>query len=174
MNNFEKHMQIIAGMDVSNDNKMQLSDTDKKRIGDAYFKLFYNLTYANWLRGGNLGTAWFRALKQLNEFIMKKNANNPAIMYLQQLFSSHNTRWSKEMMTNKNRDMELDLSFAEKQDFTQKSARGVNQALSALREIISVYEMSDVDKKHAPTAQKMSIATNIILTRVRKFQTVTR
>ena len=60
------------------------------------------------------------------------------------------------------------------QDFTQKSARGVNQALSALREIISVYEMSDVDKKHAPTAQKMSIATNIILTRVRKFQTATR
>lgn len=174
MNNFEKHMQIIAGMDVSNDNKMQLSDTDKKRIGDAYFKLFYNLTYANWLRGGNLGTAWFRALKQLNEFIMKKNANNPAIMYLQQLFSSHNTRWSKEMMTNKNRDMELDLSSAEKQDFTQKSTRGVNQALSALREIISVYEMSDVDKKRAPTAQKMSIATDIILTHVRKFQTATR
>lgn len=78
------------------------------------------------------------------------------------------------MMTNKNRDMELDLSSAEKQDFTQKSTRGVNQALSALREIISVYEMSDVDKKHAPTAQKMSIATDIILTHVRKFQTATR
>ena len=42
MNNiFQQNMTIIAGGNAQNPNEKQLSADDKKKISDAYFKLYY-------------------------------------------------------------------------------------------------------------------------------------
>ena len=41
---FDKNMMIIAGENPKSTQEKQLNATDKKKISDEYFKLFFNLS----------------------------------------------------------------------------------------------------------------------------------
>ena len=104
---FNKNMQIIMGKSAQRD--VELSADDKKNLSTAYQKLFANLTYNHWLRGGTLGKAWYNTLTQMKQFIQSMGTSGPAAMYLRQMFASHSAEWAKVMMTNPNRETVLDV-----------------------------------------------------------------
>ena len=151
---FEKNMQIIAGANLQNEQEKQLSAADKKKLSDNYFKLFFNLSYTNWLRGRSLGEAWYIAIKQMQQFIENKNGNNQASLYLRQIFASHKAKWSQVMMTSQHRDDILELTPEQKQNWNQRVAQNTTSALNILNDIIKTYSKPSSDNnKQAQTQQ---------------------
>lgn len=136
---FQQNMTIIAGDKAQNPNEKQLSADDKKKISDAYFKLYYGLTFANWMRGGTLANAWFQALEQVKSFISSKNAQNSAAMYMRQVNAAHNARWSKIIMTNPNKDKTVQCPPDKKQELNALINRDINQGLASLNEVLGKY-----------------------------------
>lgn len=136
---FETNMRIIAGENLEKNQEKQLSDIDKKKITDAYFKLFFNLTYTNWLRGKTLGEAWYASLAQLEQYVNNKKGVNSASLYLKQIFAAHKTKWSQVMMTNKHRDDVLQATPEQKQKWTQETAKNTTSALNTLNETIKEF-----------------------------------
>lgn len=138
---FSTNMKIIAGVNVQRDEqKRELADADKKKLSSAYFQLFYNLTFANWLRGGNLGTAWYRALAQMQQFVNSKSAKNPAGLYLRQVLSAHKARWAQVMMTSPHRNDVISASPEKIQQWNQRVARATTQAMNGLNTTLAQYE----------------------------------
>lgn len=138
---FSTNMKIIAGVNVQRDEqKRELADADKKKLSSAYFQLFYNLTFANWLRGGNLGTAWYRALAQMQQFVNSKSAKNPAGLYLRQVLSAHKARWAQLMMTSPHRNDVIRASPEKIQQWNQRVARATTQAMNGLNTTLAQYE----------------------------------
>ena len=157
MDDFDKNMQVIAGADSQQNQELQLSDADKKKLSEQYFKLFLNLTYTNWLRGKTLGQAWYTALSQLEQFIKNKKSHNPASLYLRQIFAAHKTKWAQVMMTNKHRDEVLDIKPELKQKWAQRAAQNTTSALNALNEIEKSYtKPQESDKKHTNNELKIA------------------
>lgn len=151
---FNKNMQIISGVENSKTQDKQLSDADKKVISESYFKLFFNLTYANWLRGKTLGESWFTALSQLEQFVKSKNANNQAALYLRQIFAAHKTKWAHVMMTNKHRDDVLQPTPEQKQKWNQQTAQNVTAAMNSLNTTLKIYDLSEQKNNKSQTAQQ--------------------
>ena len=77
---FNQYMKIIAGESIQKKQEKVLSEEDKKKISSAYFQLFYNISFANWLKGASLGQAWYKAIEQIKSFISSKTHENPATM----------------------------------------------------------------------------------------------
>ena len=136
---FEKNMRIIAGENMHDNQSKQLSEQDKNKLSESYFKLFFNLTYNNWLRGKKLGESWYTALNQLEQFITSKKSNNPASLYLRQIFASNKTKWAQVMMTSKHRDDVLQPTPEQKQNWNQIASKNISNALTMLNETIKAY-----------------------------------
>lgn len=151
---FDKNMQIISGAENLKTQDKQLSDTDKQKISEAYFKLFFNLTYTNWLRGKTLGNSWFTALSQLEQFVKSKNGNNQAALYLRQIFAAHKTKWDQVMMTNKHRDDVLQPTPEQKQKWNQRTAKAVTDSMNSLNGILKTYEVPEQKNNKPQTAQQ--------------------
>ena len=136
---FDKNIAIISGAGVAQDSHKSISNIDKKKLADAYFKLFYNLTYTNWLRGGNLGRAWYTALAQTKQFIMARDERNSASLYLKQIFSAHSVRWGRVMMTNQHREDVINADDTKKQQWRERAAKNTTFALDTLKNIVAQY-----------------------------------
>lgn len=154
---FDKNMMIIAGENPKSTQEKQLNATDKKKISDEYFKLFFNLTYSNWLRGGNLGAAWYSAIEQIKQFVTAKNANNPASMYMRQIFVAHNARWAQVMMTNRHRNDVIDAPATQKQSWRERAAKNTTAALKALNDTVAAYTPRAQAKANATNAQPAQV-----------------
>ena len=152
---FNKYMQMIAGQSPQKSGEQQLSDADKKKLSDAYFELFFNLSAINWLRGGNLGHAWYAAMAQMKSYTKSKNANNPASMYIRQIFAAHNARWSQIMMTNPHRDDIIDAPTEKRQEWLKRVSPKVSDMLKTLNETIAVYNVND-DKNKNQSGQNIT------------------
>ena len=164
-NDFNQYMQIIAGATVQKSSEKQLTNTDKKKIADAYFELFYNLTAVNWLRGGNLGRAWYNTMAQMKQFVESKNANNPANLYMRQIFAAHNTRWSQIMMTNPHRNDTIDAPTEKKQEWMKRVSPKVSGMLKVLNETIAAYNEKNPQEAYINAAKRMQM---MILMRMRE------
>lgn len=173
---FNKYMQMIAGQSPQKSGEQQLSDADKKKLSDAYFELFFNLSAINWLRGGNLGHAWYAAMAQMKSYTASKNANNPASMYIRQIFAAHNARWSQIMMTNPHRDDIIDAPTEKRQEWLKRVSPRVSAALKTLNETIAHYtpqateQKSATAKSNATSAAAFKQAQAIILMQMRMRQ----
>lgn len=155
---FNKYMQIISGANLKKSQEKQLSDADRKKLSDAYFELFYNLTATNWVQGGNLGHAWYVAINQMKSYVATKSAKNPAGLYLRQLFAAHNARWGQLMMTSPHREDTVDVSAEKRAEWKQRIAQKINAALKTLNTITAEYEL----KKQNPQLFNMA-AQNIAM-----------
>lgn len=143
INAFDKNMQIITGNSIDDTKEKNLSKIDKKKISDAYFKLFFNLTYTNWLRGKNLGESWYTSLNQLEQYVKNKKSDNVAALYLRQIFAAHKTRWSQIMMTHENRDDFLNPTPEQKKQWLQDTARNITSAMNTLNKVIKEFSQSN-------------------------------
>ncbi len=154
---FQKNMAIVMGECPKKE--VELTKAEKENLAAAYFKLYFGLALANWLRGGTVGAAWHRAMAQVDAMLGAKNANNPAVMYLRQVHAAHKTRWSKVMMTNQNRDKEIECGAKMLVKMTQLANREVGSAMAVLNNVIGKYRATEMpaDKNvnYAMAQQKM-------------------
>lgn len=158
---FNKYMQMIAGANLQKSTEKQLAESDRQRISQAYFDLFYNLTATTWLRGGSLGHAWYTAMAQMKSFVSARDAQNPAAMYMRQLVAAHNARWGQLMMTSPHRDDVIDVSPQLRQEWSQRVAKKSTAALAILNQILAAYKQAAPapDHKNAmPQAQALRLA----------------
>lgn len=161
--NFETNMRLVAGENLHPTQEKQLSDVDKKKISESYFQLFFNLTYTNWLRGKTLGEAWYVSLQQIKQFVESKKGNNPAALYLRQIFASHKAKWSQVMMTSNHRDDVLQPTPEQKQNWSQRTAQNTTAALNALADIIKTYSQQEQDNNKIQTTDFKSAAQKMQL-----------
>lgn len=157
---FNKNMQIITGKEPQSDKAKQLSESDKKKISKFYFRLFFNLAFTNWLRGKTLGQSWYMALSQLEQFVKSKNANNPAALYLRQVFAAHKARWSQVIMTNKHRDDMLQGSPEEKKQWNQRVAKSVSEAMNTLNDTLKAYDLPEQQKSENKQSAQQDVFKN--------------
>lgn len=140
---FDKNIQMIMGKSVNQ--APQLSADDKKSIAVAYQKLFANLTYNNWLRGGTLGNAWYKTLSQMKQFIQSNGTASPAAMYMRQIFASHSAEWSKVMMTNPNRESVLDVDEKTRAKWNARTAQEMTAARESMMAMVKKYQAAEKD-----------------------------
>ncbi len=140
---FQQKMAIAAGQQQAT-----LSQQDKQKISSAYFKMFVGLTMTMWVQGKTLGAAWYAALQQMKSYVGTKDKNNPAAMYLNQVFSAHNTKWQQMMMTSKSKDLKLKLTPEKQAAWLQMAAKRTNDGMKS---------MTDLIKAHMPKQQKQEI-----------------
>lgn len=138
---FNKNMQIIMGKSAQRD--VELSADDKKNLSTAYQKLFANLTYNHWLRGGTLGKAWYNTLTQMKQFIQSMGTSGPAAMYLRQMFASHSAEWAKVMMTNPNRETVLDVDEKTKSEWNRRTATDLTGARESILAMVNKYKAAE-------------------------------
>lgn len=149
-NTFEQYMAVIAGGNIAKNQEKQLSAAEKKQISESYFKMFCGLAFVNWIQGGTLGQAWFKALEQVKSFISAKNANNPAAMYMKQIFAAHNTRWSKLIMTSPNKDSQASVSPEQRAEWIARATRDTNAGLNSLNQILAQYRVAEPNMAQKP------------------------
>lgn len=156
---FQQKMAIVAGH--TQQKKVELTQADKKKISVAYYKLFFALSMTMWLRGKTLGAAWHTALAQMKSYVESKNKNNPAAMYLNQVFVAHSTKWQQVMMTSLNKDEKLKLTPETQADWMKKTAQRTNDALKTLGETLKQHEPKQPQKAQVPqmmnAQQKMQL-----------------
>lgn len=140
IDDFQKNMTLIAGGNDPQAQEKQLSAEDKKKISDAYFKLYYSLTFAGCMRGMTLGQAWFKALEQVKSYISAKNANNPAALYMKQIYAAHNARWSKLIMTSPNKDVKITCPPEKQAAWNSRIAQDTNSALGVLNTTLAAHQ----------------------------------
>lgn len=149
---FEKNMALIAGANDQKKQEKALTDADKKKISSAYMKLFYSLSFAHWMRGISLGQAWYKALEQTKAFIASKSSENPATMYMRQIFAAHKAQWSKRIMTSPNKDKILNCPPEKKQEWNMRIAKNTNGALKTLNDTLALY--AEKEQKNQKPAQQ--------------------
>ena len=112
------------------------SDT-RKKLTDAYLKLFSGFAWVNWTNKQSLGRAWHNALGQCEGFIKTKSPSNPVTKYLKRTYSAHKKYWSRVIMTNQNSQNTLNKPENESK---QMRAYGIKQIREAIGIINLIYE----------------------------------
>jgi len=165
----EQNMAIVMGQKVPKE--LELSRDDKEKLSAAYFKLYFGLTFANWLRGGTLGAAWHRAMQQVAAMINSKNAANPAAMYLRQVHAAHKARWAKVIMTNPNRDKEIECSDKNRAKWTGAANKNVGDAMATVNGVLAAYKSAEKpDAKPAQYATAAQKLQAIIISQMKERQ----
>lgn len=120
-NDFEKFQNERVNQEIQNkmailmggkpEKQPQLTPEQKKQITKNYIAMFYSLGWVNWCNGASLGTAWQKALEQMDGFVAGKTkvANHPMAGFLKELHAGHRKNMSKEIMTSKYAEMKLNL-----------------------------------------------------------------
>ena len=82
--NLELYQKKIMMMGGHIENQVKLSPEQIKQLKKDYSMMFIGLTSINWSKGVTLGTAWQKALEQMDGFIAAKTkiANHPINKYL--------------------------------------------------------------------------------------------
>ena len=150
---FNKYMKIIAGKNTQNTQQKNLSDIDKQKISSAYFQLFYNLSFANWLKGCSLGEAWYKAIEHMKAFISTKNQKNPATMYIRQIFAAHKIKWSHLIMTSQNKDSKINCNSEKRQEWNKRVAKNIADSLKIINDSIALYAAKEQSTEN-PSIQK--------------------
>lgn len=147
-----KNMAILMGKGGPITSQ-EITEADKKKLSDAYSDLFFGLAGANWARDMTLGAAWYHALKQISGMIGAKDKNNPAAMYLNQVFAAHRAKWSQVIMTHSEKDKPMEMSADAKQKWSSDRAKQIGDAMAVINVFILKYK--------APTADSAMIQAAI-------------
>lgn len=109
----------------------------RKKLTDAYLKLFSGFAWINWTNKKSLGQSWHNALGQCDGFIKSKNPANPVTRFMGRVHAAHKKYWSKVIMTNQNSQNTLDRPEFEAK---QMRAYGIKQIREAMGIINLIYE----------------------------------
>ncbi|MBN1281974.1 MAG: hypothetical protein JW985_03320 [Alphaproteobacteria bacterium] len=121
-------------------NEKKLSPGDKKIIEQGAGNLFFGLAWTNWLNGGVLGSAWQKALNQMDSFIKTKNTSNPAVRYTREVADVGRARMSKVAMTNPCSNEEIGCPKEKFLKWAEIGAKWTNEGLSQLNTKLKEFE----------------------------------
>ena len=135
-----------------------IDSATRKKLVDAYMKLFTGFAWVNWTKKQSLGRAWQNALGQCEGFLKTKNKSNPAAKYLDKVSKAHKTYWSRVIMTNENSPNTINKTPDEIKCLQQYGQKQIREAMDTINLILARYneyveEMSvtntkSVEKQH--------------------------
>ena len=135
-----------------------IDSATRKKLVDAYMKLFTGFAWVNWTKKQSLGRAWQNALGQCEGFLKTKNKSNPAAKYLDKVSKAHKTYWSRVIMTNENSPNTINKTPDEIKRLQQYGQKQIREAMDTINLILARYneyveEMSatntkSVEKQH--------------------------
>ena len=109
----------------------------RKKLTDAYIKMFAGFTWMNWNKNKSLGQAWQSAMEQAQATVKNADQKNVAGEFLTRVADAHKAHWSKIIMTNKNSDNKTNMTDAEiaknkeyGKDMIRKSMATINMIMS--------------------------------------------
>ena len=166
--NINPYIAMLHGNDSSQN---QLSPAEKNKLKKMYMKMYFSLALTLWANGKTLGTAWQTALTQMESFIKSKGgANNPAIAYLQQVHAAHRTKWSRVIMTSKNRDMKLPKNPELIKKIREFAAKNMRDGIGQMNQIIKSHQPKEQEKQQINTPQQVfSDAQMLMIMRMRQM-----
>ena len=136
-----------------------IDSATRKKLVDAYMKLFTGFAWVNWTKKQSLGRAWQNALGQCEGFLKTKNKSNPAAKYLDKVSKAHKTYWSRVIMTNENSPNTINKTPDEIKRLQQYGQKQIREAMDTINLILARYneyveEMSatntkSVEKQHS-------------------------
>ena len=136
-----------------------IDSATRKKLVDAYMKLFTGFAWVNWTKKQSLGRAWQNALGQCEGFLKTKNKSNPAAKYLDKVSKAHKTYWSRVIMTNENSPNTINKTPDEIKCLQQYGQKQIREAMDTINLILARYneyveEMSatntkSVEKQHS-------------------------
>ena len=139
-----------------------IDSATRKKLVDAYMKLFTGFAWVNWTKKQSLGRAWQNALGQCEGFLKTKNKSNPAAKYLDKVSKAHKTYWSRVIMTNENSPNTINKTPDEIKRLQQYGQKQIREAMDTINLILARYneyveEMSATNTK--PVEKQHSVQT---------------
>ena len=139
-----------------------IDSATRKKLVDAYMKLFTGFAWVNWTKKQSLGRAWQNALGQCEGFLKTKNKSNPAAKYLDKVSKAHKTYWSRVIMTNENSPNTINKTPEEIKRLQQYGQKQIREAMDTINLILARYneyveEMSATNTK--PVEKQHSVQT---------------
>ena len=139
-------------------NLAKIIDSDtRKKLTDAYLKLFSGFSWINWTNKKSLGQSWHNALGQCDGFIKSKNPENPVTKYLKRTYDAHKKYWSKVIMTNQNSQNTLKKPEIEAKQMRAYGIKLIREAMGIINLIYEQFKQYQiefsVDKNAVKTAE---------------------
>ncbi len=139
-------------------NLAKIIDSDtRKKLTDAYLKLFSGFSWINWTNKKSLGQSWHNALGQCDGFIKSKNPENPVTKYLKRTYDAHKKYWSKVIMTNQNSQNTLNKPEIEAKQMRAYGIKLIREAMGIINLIYEQFKQYQiefsVDKNAVKTAE---------------------
>ena len=116
-----------------------IDSATRKKLVDAYMKLFSGFAWVNWTKKQSLGRAWQGALGQCESFLKTKNKSNVAAKYLDKVSKAHKTYWSRVIMTNKNSPNTINKTPEETKQLQQYGYKQIREAMDTINLILARY-----------------------------------
>lgn len=128
----QSKMAILMG--VKPEKQIELTPEQKNQITKNYIAMYYSLAWINWCNGASLGTAWQKALEQMDGFVAGKIkvANHPMVGFLKELHVKHRQKMSKEIMTSEFADVKLNLDSQRYKVYMGNVAQHFEESKNAL------------------------------------------
>ena len=139
-------------------NLAKIIDCDtRKKLTDAYLKLFSGFSWINWTNKKSLGQSWHNALGQCDGFIKSKNPENPVTKYMKCTYDAHKKYWSKVIMTNQNSQNTLNKPEIEAKQMRAYGIKLIREAMGIINLIYEQFKQYQiefsVDKNAIKTAE---------------------
>lgn len=129
----------------------------RKKLTDAYLKLFSGFSWINWTNKKSLGQSWHNALGQCDGFIKSKNPENPVTKYMKCTYDAHKKYWSKVIMTNQNSQNTLNKPEIEAKQMRAYGIKLIREAMGIINLIYEQFKQYQiefsVDKNAIKTAE---------------------
>ena len=139
-------------------NLAKIIDCDtRKKLTDAYLKLFSGFSWINWTNKKSLGQSWHNALGQCDGFIKSKNPENPVTKYMKRTYDAHKKYWSRVIMTNQNSQNTLNKPEIEAKQMRAYGIKLIREAMGIINLIYEQFKQYQiefsVDKNAIKTAE---------------------
>ena len=139
-------------------NLAKIIDCDtRKKLTDAYLKLFSGFSWINWTNKKSLGRSWHNALGQCDGFIKSKNPENPVTKYMKCTYDAHKKYWTKVIMTNQNSQNTLNKPEIEAKQMRAYGIKLIREAMGIINLIYEQFKQYQiefsVDKNAIKTAE---------------------
>ena len=146
-------------------NLAKIIDSDtRKKLTDAYLKLFSGFAWINWTNKQSLGRAWHNALGQCEGFIKTKSPSNPVTKYMKRTYDAHKKYWSRVIMTNQNSQNTLNKPENEAKQMRTYGIKQIREALGIINLIYEQFKQYEiefaVDKTSIKTAEVSKTQSN--------------
>ena len=139
-------------------NLAKIIDCDtRKKLTDAYLKLFSGFSWINWTNKKSLGQSWHNALGQCEGFIKTKSPSNPVTKYMKRTYDAHKKYWSRVIMTNQNSQNTLNKPEIEAKQMRAYGIKLIREAMGIINLIYEQFKQYQiefsVDKNAIKTAE---------------------